>query len=254
MAGYDGYSMSNNARLAYQSGERPLSKWNKNAFLEEVADLEGEIYEKVKNTPIFILKEFLDYSAWHHTGKHYNITKFYSFNLESFMATTEEEINTLKEKRKQYLEETKEERDLKKKDAERKRADKKAKKELDEKIISYLPFTHYKTKTTILRAYEEGRITLESLEELKRIEELKKELAPLLKLSKYKTISGFVNAVEKGTITKEEVEELKIKRKLKKLMWLTEYKNPEDLFSAYKNRKITIEELEKKKQILLKKC
>lgn len=253
MAGYDGYSMSNNARIAYQSGERPLSKWNKDAFLDEVADLEREIYEKVKNTPIYILKEFLGYSAWHHTSKHYNITKFYSFNLESFMAATEEEINTLKEKRKQYLLETKEERDLKKKEVEKKRAEKRAKKELDEKIISYLPFTHYKTEATILRAYEEGRITLESLAELKRIEELKKELTPLLKLTKYKTISGFVKAVEKGTVTKEEVEELKIKRKLKKLIWITDYKNLEDLFSAYKNRKITIAELEKKKTNTFKK-
>ena len=232
MAGYDGYSMSNNARLAYQSGERPLSKWNKDAFLEEVADLEGEIYEKVKNTPLYILKEFLCYSSWHHTSKHYNITNFYSFNLESFVSATEEEINTLKENRRRYLAETKEERELKKKEAEKKRA----KKELDEKIISYLPFTHYKTESTILRAYEEGRITLESLVELKRIEELKKELTPLLKLTKYKTISGFANAVEKGIVTKEEVDELKTKRKLKKLMWLTDYKNLEDLFSAYKNK------------------
>lgn len=168
MAGYDGYSMSNNARLAYESGERPLSKWNKDAFLEEVADLEGEIYEKVKNTPLYILKEFLDYSAWHHTSKHYNITEFYSFDLESFISATEEEINTLKENRRQYLAETKEYRDLKKKEAEKKRAEKKAKKELAEKIISYLPITHYKTEITILRAYEEGRITLGSLEELKR--------------------------------------------------------------------------------------
>ena len=244
MAGYDGYSMSNNARLAYQSGERPLSKWNKDAFLEEVADLEGEIYEKVKNTPLYILKDFLDYSSWHHTSKHYNITNFYSFNIESFVSATEEEINTLKENRRRYLAETKEERELKKKEAEKKRA----KKELGEKIISYLPFTHYKTESTILRAYEEGRITLGSLEELKRAEELKKELTPLLKLTKYKTISGFANAVEKGIVTKEEVDELKTKRKLKKLMWLTDYKNLEDLFSVYKNKEITIAELEEKKQ------
>lgn len=248
MAGYDGYSMSNNARLAYQSGERPLSKWNKDAFLGEVADLEGEIYEKVKNTPLYILKEFLDYSAWHHTSKHYNITRFYNFNLESFVSATEEEINTLKEKRKQYLAETKDERELKKKEAEKKRAEKKAKKELDEKIISYLPFTHYKTEASILRAYEAGRITLESLKESKRLKELKKELTPLLRLTKYKTIIGFVIAVDKGVVTKEEVEELKTKRKLKKLMWLTDYKNLEDLFSAYKNKEITIAELEEKKQ------
>lgn len=29
MAGYNGYSMSNNAVAAYENGEKPLSKWKK---------------------------------------------------------------------------------------------------------------------------------------------------------------------------------------------------------------------------------
>lgn len=34
--GYDGYSMSNNARSAYDDGERPLSKWTKAAIMSEI--------------------------------------------------------------------------------------------------------------------------------------------------------------------------------------------------------------------------
>jgi hypothetical protein len=42
MAGYNGWSMSNNAVDAYENGEMPLSKWNKEAILDaiEYEDLE----------------------------------------------------------------------------------------------------------------------------------------------------------------------------------------------------------------------
>jgi hypothetical protein len=33
MAGYDNFSMSNNARDAYRSGEMPMSKWTKQDIL-----------------------------------------------------------------------------------------------------------------------------------------------------------------------------------------------------------------------------
>lgn len=38
MAGYNGYSMSNNAVAAYQDGEKPLSKWTKKEILNRIAN------------------------------------------------------------------------------------------------------------------------------------------------------------------------------------------------------------------------
>ena len=36
MAGYNGFSMSNNAVEAYENGEKPLSKWRKSDILETI--------------------------------------------------------------------------------------------------------------------------------------------------------------------------------------------------------------------------
>lgn len=36
MAGYDGYSMSNNAREAYEYGYMPKSKWTKATMIEAI--------------------------------------------------------------------------------------------------------------------------------------------------------------------------------------------------------------------------
>ena len=38
MAGYCGYSMSNNAVDAYNDGEKPLSKWTKRAIIEAIEE------------------------------------------------------------------------------------------------------------------------------------------------------------------------------------------------------------------------
>lgn len=38
MAGYNGYSMSNNAVAAYQNGEKPLSKWTKKEILNQISN------------------------------------------------------------------------------------------------------------------------------------------------------------------------------------------------------------------------
>lgn len=39
MAGYNGYSMSNNAVTAYSNGEKPLSKWTRSAILTAIAHM-----------------------------------------------------------------------------------------------------------------------------------------------------------------------------------------------------------------------
>ena len=36
MAGYNGWSMSNNAVMAYKDGEKPLSKWTKKDILDAI--------------------------------------------------------------------------------------------------------------------------------------------------------------------------------------------------------------------------
>lgn len=83
MAGYNGYSMSNNAVMAYSNGEKPLSKWTRSAILTAIAgmimdgDLPEEIIADVDGTKTATLKEFLVPTSWHHTSSHYNRTTFY---------------------------------------------------------------------------------------------------------------------------------------------------------------------------------
>ena len=60
MAGYDGHSMSNNARDAYAQGKMPASKLAKKLGVA---------------TPT--IRHFFDACEWHHTSKKYNQTDFY---------------------------------------------------------------------------------------------------------------------------------------------------------------------------------
>ena len=81
MSGYHNYSMSNNAVLAYENGEKPLSKWTKAAIIESLAEQEApaNFIEAVKKQPAAAVKTVLLYcSSWHHTSKEYNRTNFYS--------------------------------------------------------------------------------------------------------------------------------------------------------------------------------
>lgn len=81
MSGYHNYSMSNNAVLAYENGEKPLSKWTKAAIIEalEEGEAPAEFIEAVKKQPAAAVKTVLLYcSSWHHTSKEYNRTNFYS--------------------------------------------------------------------------------------------------------------------------------------------------------------------------------
>ena len=60
MAGYSGYSMSNNAVAAYENGEKPLSKWKKADILEAVKTQEVELKcspSKLQKLPAVLLKE-----------------------------------------------------------------------------------------------------------------------------------------------------------------------------------------------------
>lgn len=100
MAGYKGFSMSNNAVAAYESGEKPLSKWTKADILEA---LENVIQEeeltlnfdvgKLKKAPIKALKSLcLSCTSWHHTSNHFNRTDFYSIDANKIESLTDEKI------------------------------------------------------------------------------------------------------------------------------------------------------------------
>lgn len=99
MAGYNGWSMSNNAVAAYENGEKPLSKWTKTDILETVENQEVKLkcsMEKLRKLPAKVLKEVcLTYSSWHHTSNHYNETDFYSLDEERIENLTDAKIDEL---------------------------------------------------------------------------------------------------------------------------------------------------------------
>ena len=88
--GYDGWSMSNNARDAYERGEKPLSKWRKADILDELKKIAPDKVSMVEKYNLETLKKYLlTRSAWHHTSMYYNETDFYSLDesyIEDFSA------------------------------------------------------------------------------------------------------------------------------------------------------------------------
>ena len=58
MAGYDNYSMSNNAVAAYQTGEKPKSKWTKKDIMEELRDQSEDLKVDIntRETPNIYIK------------------------------------------------------------------------------------------------------------------------------------------------------------------------------------------------------
>lgn len=99
MAGYNGFSMSNNAVAAYEDGEKPLSKWTKADIFEEIEEQEVKLkcsMGKLWKLPVKVLKEVcLTYSSWHHTSNHYNKTDFYSLDIEEIENLTDDKIEEL---------------------------------------------------------------------------------------------------------------------------------------------------------------
>lgn len=103
MAGYNGYSMSNNAVNAYNTGEKPLSKWSKTAIIEAIKDYIEENtdqtfnfnIDELKKVTIAELKTFLYQSSWHHTSNHYNRTDFYSLDTDKIDDLTSDIIKEM---------------------------------------------------------------------------------------------------------------------------------------------------------------
>lgn len=98
MAGYKGFSMSNNAVAAYESGEKPISKWTKREILSMIKSLMNEnecnfLYDEIKKMPLNLMKkELLIRTSWHHTSNHYNETDFYSLDEDYILELTDEDI------------------------------------------------------------------------------------------------------------------------------------------------------------------
>lgn len=86
-SGYIGWSMSVRAAAAYDDGEMPKSKWTKSLMLAAIArcidDNDIDICEDAANylwkmTKPELFDRFFYQSSWHHTGKYFNVTDFYS--------------------------------------------------------------------------------------------------------------------------------------------------------------------------------
>jgi len=89
MAGYKGWSMSNNAVSAYNEGMMPLSKWTKKAIINEAAD-EGFTSDHLKLMEKMTLKQLRDdcledSGEWHHTSMLFNKTEFFKLKDEEMI-------------------------------------------------------------------------------------------------------------------------------------------------------------------------
>lgn len=92
-AGYYAFSMSNNAKSAYEKGKKPLSKWTKADIISAAQDLgcpEERLQWLKKQTLPFLKKLLLLTNEWHHTSSHYNITEFYEIDEDKLMSDQED--------------------------------------------------------------------------------------------------------------------------------------------------------------------
>jgi len=92
-SGYCGYSMSDRARQAYDSGEKPLSRWTKAEIISAIEEVDAVKAELFKNVNLATLKEKVLYqSSWHHTSSRCNATDFYSVDEDFIREITRDEI------------------------------------------------------------------------------------------------------------------------------------------------------------------
>ena len=91
--GYDGYSMSNNARAAYDAGEMPLSKWTKTSMIDAVRAIDPAKAVLLEGVNTKTLQQhILEPRGWHHTSSMYNRTDFYGIDEELVSELTENEV------------------------------------------------------------------------------------------------------------------------------------------------------------------
>lgn len=112
-SGYIGCKMSERAQEAYDSGERPMSKWSKWDILSELEyDLDEDTIARLSKYSTQTLKNVcLEWTSWHHTGSYANETDFYAVmdgknaDLIQVFSDLDEEEKVLKEFRKRQKEE-----------------------------------------------------------------------------------------------------------------------------------------------------
>lgn len=108
MAGYFGFSMSNNAVEAYGNGEMPLSKWTKKKIFEDIEEMNLDLkcsVEILKKIPVKELKNIiLCQASWHHTSSHFNKTDFYTIDYKRLESLTDNDIKKLIKKIKEEKE------------------------------------------------------------------------------------------------------------------------------------------------------
>lgn len=161
--GYKGQSMSVNAVLAYDRGEKPLSKWTKAAILEEIENMFDELPEEkadmIKKMTLTELREnFLNYTAYHHTGKFYNSTNFYQLNADRMENITVEEIGEIISRRKKTARRPQAIIDAEKAERAKKKAEKEA---AEEKAKLFRYQNKYKTLKGFLNS---SSVDLEALQ------------------------------------------------------------------------------------------
>lgn len=153
MAGYNGYSMSNNAVVAYESGEKPLSKWTKPEILETIFDnceISEEKADLLRKMTAKELKDaFLKQSSWHHTSKFYNCTNFYSFDFDKIEEISAEKIKCIISSRKKKAKRFSKEIEAEKAAKAARKAEKEAKEE-KEHLFKYQ--SKYKTLSGFVRS------------------------------------------------------------------------------------------------------
>ena len=94
--GYDGYSMSNNARNAYDDGEKPMSKWRKADIIDAIRTIDPEKAGLLSKVNVKTLKDVvLTKTSWHHTSEYYNKTDFYSVDEDKVANLTKKQIKDL---------------------------------------------------------------------------------------------------------------------------------------------------------------
>lgn len=91
--GYCGCSMSHNAVIAYNDGEKPKSRWTKKAMLETIEELlyfndafteeNFAVFQSMKKDELFL--ECFMWTSWHHTGKFANETDFYGVDEDAVL-------------------------------------------------------------------------------------------------------------------------------------------------------------------------
>lgn len=98
MAGYNGFSMSNNAVAAYANGEKSLSRWGKAELISEFKSLNSDadtVTAASRLTVAELRRELLTDVGWHHTSTRFNRTNFYAVDASAAEELTVEKINEI---------------------------------------------------------------------------------------------------------------------------------------------------------------